>query len=166
MQPLAQKAPAKKKSSRVTCPLFERSLRGILGRFSFSVAEEIEALNVPGRSLRDAVPGIPALGFALCLQTYPESEARRKYKAGAGNGTRTRGTQLGRLALYHLSYSRPERIIAQSFRGSSTPRFGLPTHIEEKAKIPVYILWNPSLKRPHIGDNPGPFLEFPKEFLF
>ena len=25
---------------------------------------------------------------------------------GAGNGTRTRGIQLGRLTLYHLSYSR------------------------------------------------------------
>ncbi len=44
------------------------------------------------------------------LRKSPGQKAQELHRVGAGDGSRTRNIQLGRLALYQLSYSRPLRI--------------------------------------------------------
>ena len=49
-------------------------------------------------------------GFAgRCITTLPPSRIRLLIKIGAGNETRTRDPNLGKVVLYQLSYSRPPK---------------------------------------------------------
>ena len=53
--------------------------------------------------------------------SYPSSEPEAARTAGAGDGTRTRDIQLGRLELYQLSYSRSSRCpIVRWWRGKDS----------------------------------------------
>jgi hypothetical protein len=82
-------------------------------------------------SQEDAKPGqveeiLPALALLARLARNQRKRAKAEegepsslqafQESGAGNGTRTRGTQLGRLALYHLSYSPWKKGISVSWR--------------------------------------------------
>ncbi len=73
---------------------------------------------------------LPRESLFSCCSTYAAQEVKRGQACrgqmakrlesngfcGAGNGTRTRDPQLGKLMLYQLSYSRPQARIPQALR--------------------------------------------------
>ena len=54
-------------------------------------------------------PSVVAASYSLGPRLAEKAECRAKHGmgSGAGDGSRTRDIQLGRLTLYRLSYSRP-----------------------------------------------------------
>ncbi len=56
----------------------------------------------------EATPGFEPGVRILQTLALPLGDVADK-KNGAGNGTRTRDNYLGKVALYHLSYSRPSK---------------------------------------------------------
>jgi hypothetical protein len=50
----------------------------------------------------------------ICTKTLLRNESKPKKKIGAGNETRTRDPDLGKVVLYQLSYSRIEMLIASA----------------------------------------------------
>jgi hypothetical protein len=64
------------------------------------------ALSIPGKAQeRDRTADLVLTKDVLYRLSYL-GVSRKPYAIGAGNGTRTRDPELGRLALYQLSYSR------------------------------------------------------------